>query len=128
MLSLARYRRRKIRNRHSLDIIATGIYIFHIHQKRPMTNATPTKLLLTFRTKDTSTGVTRNTIQQLASQLDINETAVVHLALAKLAKETLPAYEPDDGPLTDQKVLVIQEKGKPLLPTGQIIARRSLFY
>lgn len=93
-----------------------------------MTTSTPSKLLLTFRTKDTSTGVTRDTIQQLASQLDINETAVVHLALAKLAKETLPGYEPDDGPPTDQQVLAIQERAKPLLPTGQIISRRSLFY
>jgi hypothetical protein len=93
-----------------------------------MTTTTPSNLFLTFRTKDTSTGVTRDTIQQLASQLDINETAVVHLALAKLAKETLPAYEPDDGPVTDQQVLVIQEEAKPLLPIGQTISRRSLFY
>lgn len=92
-----------------------------------MTTTTPSKLLLTFRTKDTSTGVTRDTIQQLASQLDINETAVVHLALARLAKDTLPAYEPDDGPLTDQQVLAIRAKAEPLLPSGRIISRRSLF-
>ena len=60
----------------------------------------PTGILLRYRDKDTAYGVTRKTISRLADALGLSETQVVHVALAKLARQTLPRYELDDGPLT----------------------------
>jgi hypothetical protein len=39
----------------------------------------------------------------------------------------IPAYEPDDGPLTDKQVEQICEIAKDDLPTGEIIIKESLF-
>ena len=52
------------------------------------------------RTKDTTSGVTRKTLRRLAKLLDVPESEVIHKALASYARENLPRYEPDDGPLT----------------------------
>jgi hypothetical protein len=38
-----------------------------------------------------------------------------------------PAYEPDDGPLTDEQVEQIQEEANRYLPKGDIIAEETLF-
>ena len=53
------------------------------------------------RAKDTTSGVTRNTLRRLAKLLDVAESEVIHRALAKYAHENLPRYEPDDGPVSD---------------------------
>lgn len=45
-------------------------------------------------------GVTWATVNALAKKLDVNETQVIHLALSKFAADHLPAYQPDEGPLT----------------------------
>ena len=58
------------------------------------------KLLLKFRAKNTRYGVTRETLKSLAAELDTTETMVIHLAISRFAKEVLPAYEGDDGPLS----------------------------
>lgn len=84
-------------------------------------------LLLKFRSKDTRFGVTRDTVKALASQLDVSETLVVHMALAKLAEETLPSYEPDDGPLTARELSSVRKAAKAGLPKGKIIGRQKLF-
>ena len=52
------------------------------------------------RAKDTTSGITRQTLKRLAKVLDVAESEVIHRALAKYAQENLPRYEPDDGPLT----------------------------
>ena len=57
-------------------------------------------LLVRFRSRDTQFGVTRGTVKALAKELDVNETQVIHMALSKFATDVLPAYAPDDGPLT----------------------------
>ena len=57
-------------------------------------------LLVKFRAKDTQFGVTRGTVKALAQALDVNETLVIHMALSKFATDVLPAYAPDNGPLT----------------------------
>ena len=66
------------------------------------------KLLISFRDKDGPLGVTRNTVRKLAAELDLKETQVVHFALRRLAESVLPAYEPDDGPLSDAQLAVIR--------------------
>jgi hypothetical protein len=84
-------------------------------------------LLLKFRLKDTRFGVTRNTVKALASELDITETQVVHMALSKFAEELLPAYEPDDGPLTSRQLARIRKDAKAHLSKGKVLQRKDLF-
>jgi hypothetical protein len=69
------------------------------------------------RTKDTTSGVTRKTLRRLAKLLDVAESEVIHKALANYARENLPRYEPDDGPMTaaehqDMGTRVRREHGK----------------
>ncbi len=71
--------------------------------------ATARKLLVGFRDKDNRFGVTRATLGRLAETLGLNETQVVHYALSQLARTELPAYEPDDGPLTRREIQAIQK-------------------
>ena len=65
------------------------------------------KLLLRFRASDNRLGVTRATVERLAEELGLNETQVIHYALKRLATELLPAYAPDDGPLTERQLRTI---------------------
>ena len=67
------------------------------------------KLLVRFRETDNRFGVTRATLGKLADKLGLNETQVVHYALSQLARTELPAYEPDDGPLTMREIRAIQK-------------------
>jgi hypothetical protein len=67
------------------------------------------KLLVGFRETDNRFGVTRATLAKLADTLGLNETQVVHYALSRLARAELPAYEPDDGPLTKRELAAIQK-------------------
>jgi hypothetical protein len=84
-------------------------------------------LLVKFRTKDTRFGVTRQTVEALVSELDISETQVVHMALSKFAEEVLPAYEPDDGPLTSKEFGALRKDAKGRLPKGRVLDHQSLF-
>ncbi len=70
--------------------------------KRPATQRKPAGILLRYRHQDTAYGVTRKTTARIARTLGLSETQVVHVALANLARQTLPRYEPDDGPLTPE--------------------------
>lgn len=69
---------------------------------------TASGILLRYRDKDTAYGVTRKTTTRLADTLGLSETQVVHIALANLARQTLPRYEADNGPLTDEQYAVIE--------------------
>jgi hypothetical protein len=62
------------------------------------------------RAKDTNSGVTRKTLKRLAKVLDVAESEVIHRALAKYARENLPRYEADDGPLTKTQQRAISEQ------------------
>lgn len=74
-----------------------------------MNTVSKDRLLLQFRAGNTMTGVTRDTLKQIADRLGFNETQVVHFALARLAKDILPAYEPDDGPLTKKQLNTLRK-------------------
>jgi hypothetical protein len=83
-------------------------------------------LLLKFKSKDSPYGVTRETLKALADEMDMSETMVVHLAIARFAKEVLPAYEADDGPLTAGDIKRLGKAAEPMLPKGKVISTRSL--
>ena len=86
--------------------------------------ATPgTGLLLRYRDRDSAYGVTRRTTARLAETLGLSETQVVHVALANLARQTLPRYEVDNGPLTQEQLAAI---GK-LVPQGRLKTSKRLF-
>ena len=89
--------------------------------------ATTSSLLLKFRRRDTQFGVTRDTVKAMAEQFDVSETEVVHMALSRLAKEELPAYEADDGPLTAHDVKALRKIVDAALPKGRVVKARSLF-
>lgn len=80
-------------------------------------------ILLRYRDRDTAFGVTRKTTAKLAETLGLSETQVVHVALANLARQTLPRYEADNGPLTDRQMEEIQR----LQPRGRMKVKESLF-
>jgi hypothetical protein len=80
-------------------------------------------ILLRYREKDSAYGVSRATAVKLADTLGVSETQVIHVALAHLAKQTLPRYEIDNGPLTEEQMDEIRR----LQPRGRIKTRESLF-
>jgi hypothetical protein len=84
-------------------------------------------LLMKFRSKDTQFGVTRNTVKALAKELEVNETQVIHMALSKFAADMLPAYAPDDGPLSAKQIKALRKDVQKNLPTGKVISRETLF-
>jgi hypothetical protein len=84
------------------------------------------KLLLKFRDKDTPYGVTRETLRALSAELDMTETMVIHLAVSRFAKEVLPAYDADEGPLTPAYVSWLKRTARAALPRGKVLRKRSL--
>ena len=84
-------------------------------------------MLVKFRSKDTQFGVTRGTVKALAKELDMNETQVIHMALSKFAQDVLPAYAPDDGPLTAKQVRALRKDANQHLPKGKTLSSEALF-
>jgi hypothetical protein len=91
-----------------------------------MTN-TNDNLLVKFRAKDTASSVTRSTVKALAKELEVNETQVIHMALSKFATDVLPAYAPDEGPLTAKQIRALREDAQKHLPKGKTISSETLF-
>ncbi len=84
-------------------------------------------LLVKFRSRDTQFGVTRGTVKALAKELDVNETQVIHMALSRFATDVLPAYAPDDGPLTAKQIRALRKDATEHLPKGKVLSREALF-
>ena len=80
-------------------------------------------ILLRYRDTDTPYGVTRRTASRLAKTLGLTETQVIHAALAHFARQNLPRYEADTGPLTPEQKETILE----LQPSGRMNVKESLF-
>lgn len=80
-------------------------------------------ILLRYRDRDTAFGVTRRTAGRIARTLGLSETQVIHVALASFARQTLPRYEADHGPLTRQQMDEIRR----LQPPGRMKVKESLF-
>jgi antitoxin component of RelBE/YafQ-DinJ toxin-antitoxin module len=86
-------------------------------------SAAPGQLLFRYRGADTIAGVSRKTATRLAKTLGLTETQAIHLALARLAQETLPRYEADNAPLTEKQLKAI----KRLEPQGRLVTSEHLF-
>lgn len=80
-------------------------------------------IIFRFRDSDTRFGVSRRTAARLAKQLGMTETEVIHYAIAQLAREQLPAYEPDDTQLTPRQLKRIKQ----LEPQGRMRTTERLF-
>jgi hypothetical protein len=83
-------------------------------------------LLLKFKAKDSQFGVTRETLKTLSDEMDVSETMVVHLALSRFAKEVLPSYPADDGPLSAADLARVRNAAQSQLPKGKVLTTRSL--
>ena len=82
-----------------------------------------TGILLRYREKDSAYGVSRATATKLADNLGLSETQVIHVAMANLARQTLPRYEADNGPLTGEQLGAIDK----LVPQGRLKPAKRLF-
>lgn len=82
-----------------------------------------TGILLRYRDSDTPYGVSRKTASKLAKTLGLTETQVLHVALARLASQTLPRYQRNDGPLTERQAKAIRKLG----PQGGTTDNERLF-
>ena len=82
------------------------------------------QLAFRYRSTDTAMSVTRETAKALAEALGVDETQMVHMAIRKLAMETLPQYQADNGPLTAAQVEAI----KKAVPQGKKNAVRSSLF
>jgi hypothetical protein len=67
-------------------------------------------LLFRLRLSDTPSGISEKTLARLAATLGLPETQVIHQALRKLASEVLPAYEADDGPVSDRMMQSLKKR------------------
>jgi hypothetical protein len=81
-------------------------------------------ILLRYREKDSPLGVSRETAAKLAESLGVSETQVIHVALAQLARQTLPRYEVDNGPLTDEQYTAIEKQ----VPQEGFTSKRKRLY
>jgi len=73
------------------------------------TRTAPKKFLFQLRSVDNEFGVSEETFARLMAELSLNQTELVHKALRNLAKEVLPAYQQDDGPLTDAQHAAVKK-------------------
>lgn len=80
-------------------------------------------ILLRYRDTDSDYGVSRATTTRLAQTLGLSETQVIHVALATFARQALPQYEPDNGPLTAAQKKAVER----LQPSGRMKVKDSLF-
>ncbi len=80
-------------------------------------------ILFRYRERDSSYGVSRKTAGRLGRELGLTETQVIHVALARLAEQTLPKYEADTAPLSQKQLRAI----KKLVPQGRMKAKDKLF-
>jgi hypothetical protein len=86
--------------------------------------AAPDQIAFRYRPHDSATGVTRGTAKQLAGLLGVDETQAIHLALRNMARQLLPQYEADDGPLAAAQLQQI----KKLAPQGKSRSVRSSLF
>ncbi len=70
----------------------------------------PASLLFRLRPTDTPSGISGKTLARLSAHLGLPETQVIHQALRKLASEVLPAYESDEGAVSDRMIKALKKR------------------
>jgi hypothetical protein len=78
--------------------------------KKPRKPPRGKTLLFRLRTTDSPNGISARTLKQLARVFGVPETQVIHQALRKLASEFIPAYEADDGPVSDHVFKALKDR------------------
>lgn len=76
-------------------------------QANKPTPATET-FLLRFRKNDSLGGISKKTVELLSEVTGLTSTDLIHRALLNMAATYLPAYELDDGPLTNEQITEIR--------------------
>ncbi len=101
----------------SVPIVAAGhlclAYILTIHcfiWIHMSTRIKASNIWLRFPPADTGDAIGRATLSRLAARLGMSEVETIHYALKQLAKEEIPAYEPDDGGLTARQIAAIRKR------------------
>ena len=119
MTNVTRFNAHDILNISSVETHAMTAKSKVVHRpgpRRSRSHAAKTKtLLFRLRRLDSINGVSAQTLKKLAEVLDMPETQVIHQALRQLAKDVIPAYEPDDGPVSDRMLEALKAR----VPQGQ---------
>jgi hypothetical protein len=84
---------------------------------------TADKMLLQFRAAESANAVSRRTVRKMAAMLGFNETETTLFALARLRDQLLPAYEPDEGPLSAKVIQAIKSR----VPQEDFTPTKALF-
>lgn len=84
---------------------------------------TTEKMLLQFRQAESANAVSRRTVRKMAAMLGFNETETTLFALARLRDQLLPAYEPDEGPLSAKVIQAIKNR----VPQDDFQPTKALF-
>lgn len=69
----------------------------------------PDSFLLRFKDEDGVNGISSETFENLMNATGMSKTDLVHFALVNLVEKFIPAYEQDDGPLTDAQFRMLNE-------------------
>lgn len=65
--------------------------------------------LLRFKEKDSINGITSETFENLIDATGMTKTELVHFALISMVDKFIPAYEKDDGPLTEAQLQLLRD-------------------
>ncbi|HEJ7512074.1 TPA: hypothetical protein SMG93_002641 [Klebsiella oxytoca] len=69
----------------------------------------PDSFLLRFKDEDGINGISSESFEKLMKATGMSKTDLMHFALANLVEKYLPAYEQDDGPLTEAQFRMLEE-------------------
>ncbi|HAT1528475.1 TPA: hypothetical protein PDH53_004173 [Morganella morganii] len=66
-------------------------------------------VLLRFKERDSFDEISSDTFHQLMEATGMSKTRLMHFALSKIRDSFIPAYEMDDGPITDKQIRMLNE-------------------
>ena len=73
---------------------------------------TPDSFLLRFKEEDGINGISSESFEKLMKATGMSKTDLMHFALVNLVEKYIPAYEQDDGPLTEAQFRTLHERSK----------------
>ncbi|QHP58561.1 hypothetical protein [Pectobacterium carotovorum] len=66
-------------------------------------------VLLRFKEQDGVNSISSETFENLMNATGMSKTELIHFALSNLVTRYIPAYEQDDGPLTEAQIRMLNE-------------------